>query len=135
MLVVPPKVEPPKTGRAREDLLATLPSRFPENEEAAVVHRPKTVSGNIVAIVIGLVGALALVQSAIAVSGAFAWAFLAIGSSVAFVAIVMHRRAQAASDLALADAPSFADVLPHWNKRVVASAEPVRTAAVNVEAP
>jgi hypothetical protein len=33
------------------------------------------------------------------------------------VAVVVHRRAQAASDLALADAPSFADVLPQWNSR------------------
>ena len=34
-----------------------------------------------------------------------------------FVAVVVHRRAQEASDLALADAPSFADVLPQWNSR------------------
>ncbi|HEU4832016.1 MAG TPA: hypothetical protein VFU18_04845, partial [Actinomycetota bacterium] len=56
-------------------------------------------------------------QSAIALSGTFVWISLAVAALVVFVAIVVHRRAQAASDLVLADAPSFADVLPQWNSR------------------
>ena len=82
-----------------------------------MVHRPKTVLGNVVTIVVALIVGLALVQSAIALSGTFVWMFLAVTTLVIFVAVVAHRRAQAASDLALADAPSFADVLPHWNSR------------------
>ena len=82
-----------------------------------MVHRPKTVLGNVVTIVVALIVGLALVQSAIALSGTFVWMLLAVTTLVIFVAVVAHRRAQAASDLALADAPSFADVLPHWNSR------------------
>ena len=44
----PPLVEPPKTGRTREEL-ATLPSRFPETEEAHMAQWPKTVRGNLIA--------------------------------------------------------------------------------------
>jgi hypothetical protein len=49
--------------------------------------------------------------------GTFIWISLAVAALVVFVAVVAYRRAQAASDLALADAPSFADVLPQWNSR------------------
>ena len=73
-----------------------------------MVHWPKSVVGNVVTIAVTLVVGLALVQSAIALSGSFVWISLAV---------VAYRRAQAASDLALADAPSFADVLPQWNHR------------------
>ena len=68
-------------------------------------------------IVIALIVGLGLVQSAIALSGTFVWITLAVTVLAVFVAIVVHRRAQEASDLALADAPSFADVLPQWNHR------------------
>jgi hypothetical protein len=82
-----------------------------------MVHWPKSIVGNVVTIAIALIAGLALVQSAIALSGSFVWISLAVAALVVFVAVVVHRRAQAASDLALADAPSFADVLPQWNNR------------------
>lgn len=82
-----------------------------------MIHWPKTIVGKVVTIAIALIAGLALVQSAIALSGSFVWISLAVAALVLFVAVVMHRRTQAASDLALADAPSFADVLPKWNSR------------------
>ena len=82
-----------------------------------MVHWPKSIVGNVVTIAVTLVVGLALVQSAIALSGSFVWISLAVVALVVFVAVVAYRRAQAASDLALADAPSFADVLPQWNHR------------------
>jgi hypothetical protein len=82
-----------------------------------MVHWPKTIVGNVVTIAVTFIVGLALVQSAIALSGSFVWISLVVTAMVVFVAVVVHRRAQAASDLALADAPSFADVLPQWNNR------------------
>jgi hypothetical protein len=86
-----------------------------------MVHWPKTIVANVVTIAIALIVGLALIQSAIALSGSFVWISLAVAGLVVFVAVVAHRRAQAASDLALADAPSFADVLPQWNSRLEAA--------------
>ena len=80
-------------------------------------HWPKSTVGRVMTIVIALIVGLGLVQSAIALSGTFVWITLAVAVLAVFVAIVVHRRAQEASDLALADAPSFADVLPQWNNR------------------
>ena len=82
-----------------------------------MVHWPKTIVGNVVTIAIALIAGLALIQSAIALSGTFVWISLAVAALVVLVAVVRYRRVQAASDLALADAPSFADVLPQWNSR------------------
>ena len=82
-----------------------------------MVHWPKSIVGNVVTIAVTFIVGLALVQSAIALSGSFVWISLAVVALVVFVAVVVYRRAQAASDLALADAPSFADVLPQWNNR------------------
>jgi hypothetical protein len=82
-----------------------------------MVHWPKSIVGNVVTIAVTLVVGLALVQSAIALSGSFVWISLAVVALVVFVAVVAYRRVQAASDLALAEAPSFADVLPQWNHR------------------
>jgi len=82
-----------------------------------MVHWPKSIVGNVATIAIALIAGLALIQSAIALSGTFVWMSLAVAALVVFVAVVVHRRAQAASDIALADAPSFADVLPQWNSR------------------
>lgn len=82
-----------------------------------MVHWPKSTVGKVMTIVIALIVGLGLVQSAIALSGTFVWISLAVAVLATFVAIVVHRRAQEASDLALADAPSFADVLPQWNSR------------------
>jgi hypothetical protein len=75
-----------------------------------MVHWPKTIVGNVVTIAVTFIVGLALVQSAIALSGTIVWISIAVTALVVFVAVVVHRRAQAASDLALADAPSFADV-------------------------
>src|SRR6185503_7151823 len=83
----------------------------------AMVHLPKSNVGRVLTIVIALIVALGLVQSAIALSGTYVWISLALAVLGVFVAVVVHRRAQEASDLALADAPSFADVLPQWNSR------------------
>jgi hypothetical protein len=82
-----------------------------------MVHWPKSIVGNVVTIAVIFIAGLALVQSAIALSGTFVWISLAVATLVVFVAVVGYRRGQAASDLALADAPSFADVLPQWNSR------------------
>jgi hypothetical protein len=82
-----------------------------------MVHWPKSTVGRVMTIVIALIVGLGLVQSAIALSGTFVWITLAVAVLAGFVAIVVHRRAQEASDLALADAPSFADILPQWNSR------------------
>jgi hypothetical protein len=82
-----------------------------------MVHWPKSIAGKVITVLIALIVALGLVQSAIALSGSFVWITLAVAALAVCVAVVVHRRAQEASDLALADAPSFADVLPQWNNR------------------
>jgi hypothetical protein len=82
-----------------------------------MVHWPKSIAGKVMTILIALIVGLGLVQSAIALSGTFVWITLAVAALAVFVAVVVHRRAQEASDLALVDAPSFADVLPQWNNR------------------
>jgi hypothetical protein len=82
-----------------------------------MVHLPKSTTGKVMTILIALIVGLGLVQSAIALSGSFVWITLAVTALAVFVAVMVHSRAQEASDLALADAPSFADVLPQWNNR------------------
>jgi len=77
-----------------------------------MVHWPKTVGGNALALLLTVVVVATVVQGAIALSGPFIWGALIV---ISFTSIAVYRRAHAASDLALADAPSFADVLPHWN--------------------
>jgi len=80
-----------------------------------MVHWPKTVGGNVLALLLAVVVVATVVQASIALSGPFIWGALIVTAFTSIVAVVWYRRAQAASDLALADAPSFADVLPHWN--------------------
>ena len=80
-----------------------------------MVHWPKTVGGNVLGLLLAVVVVATVVQGAIALSGPFIWGALTVISFTSIAVYVWHRRAQAASDLALADAPSFADVLPHWN--------------------
>ena len=82
-----------------------------------MVHWPKSTAGKVMTVLIALIVGLGLVQSAIALSGTFVWITLAVAALAVCVAVVVHRRAQEASDLALADAPSFVDVLPQWNNR------------------
>ena len=78
-------------------------------------HWPKTVGGNVLGLLLAVVVVATVVQASIALSGPFIWGALIVMAVTSIVAVVWYRRAQAASDLALADAPSFADVLPHWN--------------------
>lgn len=80
-----------------------------------MAHWPKSFVGNVLAFVLVLIAALALVQSAIALSGPFVWITLAIVMLTTVAVTVRLHHARVASDLALADAPSFGDVLPHWN--------------------
>ena len=80
-----------------------------------MVHWPKTVGGNALALLLTVVIVATVVQGSIALSGPFIWGSLIVIAFTSIAAIIWYRRAQAASDLALADAPSFADVLPHWN--------------------
>ena len=80
-----------------------------------MVHWPKTVGGNVLALLLTVVVVATVVQASIALSGPFIWGALIVTAFTSIAAYVWRRRAQAASDLALADAPSFADVLPHWN--------------------
>jgi UDP-N-acetylmuramyl pentapeptide phosphotransferase/UDP-N-acetylglucosamine-1-phosphate transferase len=80
-----------------------------------MVHWPKTVGGYVLGLLLAVVVVATVVQASIALSGPFIWGALIVTAVTSIVAVVWYRRAQAASDLALADAPSFADVLPHWN--------------------
>jgi len=81
-----------------------------------MAHWPKTVRGNLFAFVLALLVLLALVQFAIVLSGPFVWASLAVVILGSAVLITRNRRAAAAHDLTLADAPSFGDVLRHWKR-------------------
>ena len=81
-----------------------------------MAHWPKTVRGNLIAFVLAVIVLLALVQAAIALSGPLTWAFLAVVVLASAALITWRRRAAAAHDLAIADAPSFGDVLSHWNR-------------------
>ena len=81
-----------------------------------MAHWPKSVGGNVIAFVLALMVVMTVVQLAIALSGPFTWASLAVVLLVTAVLITWRRRAAAAHELAIADAPSFGDVLPHWNR-------------------
>ena len=81
-----------------------------------MAHWPKTVVGNVVAFVLAILVVMTVVQFAIALSGPFTWATLAVVVLASAVLITWRRRAASAHDLALADAPSFGDVLPRWNR-------------------
>jgi hypothetical protein len=86
-----------------------------------MAHWPKTVGGNVVAFVLAFIAVMTVVQVAIALSGPIVWltlAAVALASGVVLVVLVTrHHMTAAAHDLALADAPSFGDVLAHWNQR------------------
>jgi hypothetical protein len=82
-----------------------------------MAHWPKTVSGNLLAIMFIGVAALILVTTAIALSGTFVWASLAVLALGCVAVITWRRRALAANDLAVADAPSFADDLRRMHER------------------
>lgn len=77
---------------------------------------PKTVRGNLVASVLALIVVLAVVQMAIGLSGPIVWASLAVVALTSVVLVVRHRMTAAAQELAVVDAPSFGDVLAHWDR-------------------
>jgi uncharacterized membrane protein YfcA len=82
-----------------------------------MVHRPKSIVGNVMAFSLALIVVLGVAELAIALSShPFVWAFLVVLALTTAALIFRHRRAAAAQDLALADAPSFGDVLPHWGR-------------------
>jgi hypothetical protein len=82
-----------------------------------MVHWPKSVGGKVIALSLALIVVLGVAELAIALSShPFVWAFLVVVAITIAALIVRHRRAAAAQDLALADAPSFGDVLPHWGR-------------------
>jgi hypothetical protein len=66
---------------------------------------------------LALIVVLGVAELAIALSShPLVWAFLVVVAITTAALIVRHRRTAAAQDLALADAPSFGDVLPHWGR-------------------
>jgi hypothetical protein len=82
-----------------------------------MVHWPKSVGGNGIALMLALIVVLGGAELAIALSShPLVWAFLVVVAITTAALIVRHRRTAAAQDLALADAPSFGDVLPHWGR-------------------
>jgi hypothetical protein len=82
-----------------------------------MVHWPRSVLGNVMAIMLALIVVVGVAQLAIALSShRLLGVFLVVAALVTAALIVRHRRAAAAQDLALADAPSFGDVLPHWDR-------------------
>jgi Flp pilus assembly protein TadB len=82
-----------------------------------MVHWPKSIGGNVMALMLALIVVVGVAQLAIALSShPLVWAFVVVAALTTAALIVRHRRAAAAQDLALADAPSFGDVLPHWDR-------------------
>ena len=82
-----------------------------------MVHWPKSVGGSVLALMLGLIVVLGVAQLAIALSShPLVSAFLVVPGLTTAALIVRHRRAAAAQDLALVAAPSFGDVLPHWDR-------------------
>jgi Flp pilus assembly protein TadB len=81
-----------------------------------MVHWPKTVRGNLVALLLGVGAVALLVQAAVALSGPSVWALVAVITLTSAVLYTWSRRIHAMSDLALADAPSFGDALRRTNR-------------------
>jgi hypothetical protein len=82
-----------------------------------MVHWPKSVGGNVLALMLAVIVVVGTTQLVIALwSRPFLSAFLVVAALTTAALIVRHRRAAAAQDLALVDAPSFGDVLPHWDR-------------------
>jgi hypothetical protein len=82
-----------------------------------MVHWPKSVGGYVLALMLAGIVVGGVVQLALLL-----WSNPLVMGSLVLVAlttaalIVWHRRAAAAHDLAVADAPSFGDVLRHWDR-------------------
>jgi hypothetical protein len=82
-----------------------------------MVHWPKSIGGNVMALMLAIIVLGGVAQLVIALSSRpFVSAFLVVAALTTAALILRHRRSAAAQDLALADAPSFGDVLPHWDR-------------------
>jgi hypothetical protein len=116
-------VEPPETGRTREDLAPRL-SRFPEIQEAVMVHRPKSIYGNAVLFLVTLCVAGIAVPIAAAVPGTL------LGASAAAVALtfvglfVWRRRVEAGRERAWVGQFSFGDVIARMRAREAIALSP-----------
>jgi Na+/alanine symporter len=81
-----------------------------------MVHWPKSVAGYVLALMLAVIVVGGVVQLAILLSShLLVLAFLVVALTTGAL-IVRHRRAAAAHDLAVADAPSFGDVLRNWDR-------------------
>jgi len=78
---------------------------------------PRTVGGNLLAFVCIVIVGLVVVQSAIALSGGYVWIALGVTAVVAIPLILWRRATMNARDLAVADAPSFSEVLDRRKAR------------------
>jgi hypothetical protein len=82
-----------------------------------MVHWPKSVGGYVLALMLAGIVVGGVVQVALLLwSNPLVMAFLVLVALTTAALIVWHRRAAAAHDLAVADAPSFGDVLRHWER-------------------
>jgi hypothetical protein len=82
-----------------------------------MVHWPKSVAGYVLALMLAVIVVGGVVQLAILLSShLLVLAFLVVVALTTGALIVWHRRAGAAHDLAVADAPSFGDVLRNWDR-------------------
>jgi hypothetical protein len=82
-----------------------------------MVHWPKSTGAKAMALMLAVIVVVGVAQLAIALSShRLLGAFLVVAALTTAALVVRHRRAAAAQDLALADAPSFGDVLPHWDR-------------------
>jgi hypothetical protein len=82
-----------------------------------MVHWPKSVGGYVLALMLAGIVVGGVVQLALLLwSNPLVMAFLVLVALTTAALIVWHRRAAAAHDLAVADAPSFGDVLRHWER-------------------
>jgi hypothetical protein len=106
----PPLVEPPKTGRTRDDV-ATLPFPVPGDRGGIpMAHWPKTVSGNLFTFGLIVVVVPLMVWFVITLPS---WVLLALGVvALAAVALVLwRRRLDAARERAWVGEFSFGDVV------------------------
>jgi Flp pilus assembly protein TadB len=76
-----------------------------------VVHRPRTVRGYLYAVPIAIGTIAILAQLIVALSGPTVWILITVGCATSTLIYLWYRRAQRISDLAVADAPSFAAVV------------------------
>jgi Flp pilus assembly protein TadB len=101
-------------ARGPRDL--AFPGSF-ENEEASMAYWPKTVRGNVLAVLLIVAAAPAVLMIAVLLSGPWVWAALV---AVALASIALHvwrRRVEAARERAWVGAFSFGDVVASLRER------------------